>query len=66
ARPGPLSEGQELVVPGVAYRIQPGDTLSRIATAFGVSQAVLVNANGIANRNIIYWGQTLIIPRAPR
>lgn len=44
------------------YVVQPGDTLMRIGIRFGVSTAVLIQANNIANPNFIYVGQRLTIP----
>jgi len=44
------------------YVIKPGETLSRIAIAHGVSVAALVQANSISNPNLIYSGQVLTIP----
>jgi len=44
------------------YHVQRGDTLRRIAHRFGVSVHDLLAVNHIANPNLIYVGQTLIIP----
>ncbi len=44
------------------YVIQPGDTLFGIARSFGVSVQSIAAANNIVNPNLIYAGQTLIIP----
>ena len=68
-----LSEGQRLTVPAStpggtsggqqrSYVIQVGDTLYSIARHFGVTMAQLQAANGIADPNLIYVGQTLVIP----
>lgn len=46
------------------YRVVPGDTLWGIARRHGVSLSDLVAANGIANPNLIYAGQELVIPDA--
>lgn len=69
--------GQELVIPGASgepapppeptpstdgYVVQPGDTLSGIALRHGVTVWALTQANDLTNWNIIYAGQTLIIP----
>ena len=43
------------------YTVQPGDTLSAIAAKFGTSWQHLQQINGIADANLIYPGQTLII-----
>ena len=44
------------------YRVQPGDTLRSIAARFGVTVADLVEANDIADPDVISVGQVLIIP----
>ena len=47
------------------YTVQSGDTLSTIAyNYFGTSEAVdkIVEANGITNKNLIYVGETLVLP----
>lgn len=46
------------------YTVKAGDTLSRIASAFGVTVAALQGANGIADANRISAGQVLTIPAA--
>jgi LysM repeat protein len=49
---------------GTTYIIQRGDTLGLIAQRFGVSLADLINANSIANPNLVFVGQVLVIPSA--
>lgn len=44
------------------YYVHRGDTLSRIAAAYGVSVYAIAHANGIHNINRIYPGQYLCIP----
>ena len=44
------------------YTVQRGDTLSEIAERFGTTVSALVLANNIADRDLIYPGQVLIIP----
>ncbi|WP_291290707.1 LysM peptidoglycan-binding domain-containing protein [Enterococcus sp.] len=47
------------------YTVQSGDTLSTIAyNYFGTSEAVdkIVEANGITDKNLIYVGETLVLP----
>ena len=47
------------------YTVQSVDTLSTIAyNYFGTSEAVdkIVEANGITNKNLIYVGETLVLP----
>jgi uncharacterized membrane protein len=48
--------------PPSTYVVQPGDTLMGIAAVFGVYVAEIAAANGIPNPNLIYPGQTLVIP----
>lgn len=47
---------------GRVYVVQRGDTLYRIANRYGVSVAAIAAANDIRNVNLIYAGQTLVIP----
>lgn len=42
--------------------IQYGDTLSELAVEYGTTVERLVNLNNIANPNLIYAGNTLIVP----
>jgi rare lipoprotein A len=42
-----------------SYVVQPGDTLSGIAAQLGTSVEDLAAANGIANPDLVYAGQTL-------
>lgn len=44
---------------GGTYVVQPGDTLSQIATRLGVPVDYLVGYNGITDPNLIYSGQPL-------
>ncbi|MBC7812396.1 MAG: LysM peptidoglycan-binding domain-containing protein, partial [Burkholderiales bacterium] len=44
------------------YTIQIGDSLASIAIRYGVTVTALMEANNIANPNVIYYGQTLTIP----
>ncbi|MBI5671488.1 MAG: LysM peptidoglycan-binding domain-containing protein [Chloroflexi bacterium] len=46
----------------LTYVVQPGDTLYRIATRFGLTYPQLAQANGIVNPGFIYAGQRLRIP----
>ena len=45
------------------YTVQSGDTLSGIASSYGTTYRYLAEINGIENPNLIYPGQTLIIPK---
>lgn len=42
--------------------VQRGDTLSRLALKYNTTVSRLVELNNIANPNLIYAGQTLIVP----
>ena len=42
--------------------VRAGDTLSTIAQAYGVSARELAAHNGVANQNVIFTGQRLVIP----
>ena len=44
------------------YVVKPGDSAILIARHFGVDVDLLLTANGVANRNRVYAGQTLTIP----
>jgi murein DD-endopeptidase MepM/ murein hydrolase activator NlpD len=47
---------------GPIYIVQPGDTLSSIASRFNVSIDDLMTANDITNPNLLSAGQELVIP----
>lgn len=47
---------------GAYYVVQPGDTLSSIASRFNISLSDLMNANGITDPNLLSAGQQLVIP----
>ncbi len=52
--------------PGPAlYIVQAGDTLSGIARAYNVSIEELMEANHLVDPNLLYVGQTLVIPAHP-
>lgn len=53
---GEASQGQSN-----AYTVQAGDTLSGIAAKFGATWRALASKNGLADPNVIYVGQTLMI-----
>ncbi len=50
------------VAQGNVHTVQAGETLSSIATQYGVTSQAIMAANGIANPNLIYAGQKLTIP----
>jgi len=47
---------------GAVHYVAWGESLSGIADQYGVSMAAIMQANGIANPNMIYVGQPLVIP----
>ncbi len=46
----------------LSHVVRPGETLSAIAAQYGLTEAALAQANGIANPSLIYAGQQLVIP----
>jgi len=62
--PGPTPTPQPPGPPTgtVTYVVQPGDTLSKIARQFNTTVQAIVQANNIANPNLIFVGQVLTIP----
>lgn len=57
----PIQVGGETAV---THTVQPGETLLEIAVRYNVAVVVLVETNRIADPNLIFAGQTLIIPAA--
>jgi len=47
---------------GAVHYVTWGESLSGIAAQYGVSMAAIMQANGIANPDMIYIGQPLVIP----
>lgn len=45
----------------ITYTIRPGDTLSKIASAYGTTVGELAAANGIADPDLIYSGDVLTV-----
>jgi len=56
------AEEQNKAAVGVEHLVKPGETLSEIAKAYGVSAAALIQANSLANPDSIRVGQKLFIP----
>lgn len=48
--------------PGDTWTVKPGDTLSRVASAWGTTVSAVAVANGVANADLIYVGQVLRKP----
>jgi len=44
------------------HTVKWGETLSRIARMYGVTVQEIMQANGLANANVLYQGQKLVIP----
>ena len=66
ADPDRIYEGDRLIIragtgDGNTYTVQRGDTLSEIAARFGTTVNELVRLNNIADRDLIYPGQVLVI-----
>lgn len=66
ADPNRIYPGQEILIDGTAteasavyYTIQPGDTLSGIASTYGTTWQRLAEVNGISDPNLIYAGNTI-------
>ena len=65
SNPNRIYPGQKLVVKkgtsqaNRTYTVSYGENLSTIANKLNVSVSYLANKNGIANRNLIYYGQHL-------
>lgn len=59
--PTPVTSAQDLTSGQVVY-VASGDTLASIALRYGVSVSALVAINQIANPNLIYPGQQLLLP----
>ncbi len=66
--PNLIYAGESLIVPITnsntenVYIVRRGDTLSQIALDYNTTVNAIATANGITNVNLIYTGQTLIIP----
>ena len=47
-----------------SYEIRTGDTISSIASRFGVSTASILEANSLSATSLIYAGRKIVVPRA--
>jgi LysM repeat protein len=54
----------KVVKAGVMHIVQPGQTLSIIATAYETSVSSILKANGISNADSIKLGQKILVPGA--
>ena len=59
----PPKPATPLPIPADGYAVQEGDTLSTIATKFGVAESSIVEANALADPNSLAVGQVLMIPQ---
>jgi len=57
-QPPPTARNQR----GYEHTVEPGQTISEIATAYTVTVKAIVDANGLTNPNQIRVGQKLFIP----
>jgi len=64
ARIAAIREGDRNVIDGVEHIVQSGQTLWRIARAYGIDPRELARANGIENPAQIEAGQRVFIPGA--
>lgn len=66
SNPDLIYPGQVLVIPGeapdVKHVVARGETLAKIASAYGSSILVIAEANGIRNPNLIWIGQSIVVP----
>lgn len=60
--PPPVTPPPAPVQPADTWTVRPGDTLSRIASAWHVTVSAVAVANGIANPDLIYPGQVIHKP----
>lgn len=62
SRPAASSKPRSGSQSGIEHVVQPGESLSKIAAAYGVSMAVIVEENGLSSPDNIRVGQKLFIP----
>lgn len=54
------------LAPSIDYTVAPGDTISGIASRFGVSEDDLMRANNMTDPTQLKEGQHLLVPGAAR
>ncbi len=64
--PAPAAPAGPTVGAGVYHTVKLGDTLEKVARAYGTSAAVIISANKITNPDLIWVGQKLLIPGAAK
>jgi LysM repeat protein len=62
--PAPTAPSAPSPSPSTRYTVTTGDTISGIASRFGVSTQAVLDANGLNSSSIIYAGGVLVIPAA--
>lgn len=60
--PGTSTTPPPVPTPGTTYTVKSGDTLWAIAIRYGTTVQAIATANKIVNTNLIFVGQTLMIP----
>ncbi|HYO88981.1 MAG TPA: LysM domain-containing protein [Candidatus Limnocylindrales bacterium] len=60
----PAIPAGEACGPGVVHVVRYGENVYRISLRYGTTVRAIVNANALANPNVIYAGQSLLIPCA--
>ncbi len=56
------ADGRPLIKTGRIYRVQPGDTLYRIAAVTGQTISAIMRTNDLRRISALYAGQQLVIP----
>ena len=64
--PAAPQEPAESAPPTRTHAVTEGETLAVIAARYGVTVAELVDANGIADSNVVISGTSLVIPDPPQ
>ncbi|MDZ4669827.1 MAG: LysM domain-containing protein, partial [Phototrophicales bacterium] len=57
-----LAQDQQQNTGQTVHVVQAGENLYRISLRYGVSMTAIQQANNIANANLIFVGQRLVIP----
>jgi LysM repeat protein len=62
AAPAPTAATKPTAGTSVYHTVKLGDTLDKVARAYGTSAPAIIAANGIRNPDLIWVGQKLLIP----
>ena len=62
AAPAPTAANKPTAGASVYHTVKLGDTLDKVARAYGTSAAAIIAVNGIRNPDLIWVGQKLLIP----